>query len=68
MNVQSSAIFGQPFVRRFALGYQTVVCLSVTLVYCGETAGWIKTKLDTEAGLGHIVLDGDPVQLPIKGA
>jgi len=38
------------------------VCLSVTLVCCGQTAGWIKMKLGTEAGLGpgHIVLDGDP--------
>ena len=33
------------------------VCLSVTLVYCGQTVGWIKMKLDTEVGLdrGHIV-------------
>ena len=31
-------------------------------VYCGQTAGWIKTPLGTEVGLGHrhIVLDGDP--------
>jgi len=40
-------------------------CLSVsivTLVYCGQTVGWIKMPLGTEAGLGpdHIVLDGDP--------
>jgi len=37
------------------------VCLSVTLVYCGETVGRIKVKLGTEVGLGpgHIVLDGD---------
>ena len=37
-------------------------CLSVTLVYCGKTAGLIKMPLDTEVGfaLGHIVLDGDP--------
>ena len=27
-------------------------CLSVTLVYCGQTAGWIKMKLGTEVGLG----------------
>jgi len=42
--------------------YVCPVCLSVTLVYCGHTVGWIKMKLGTEVGLGpgHIVLDGDP--------
>jgi len=44
------------------------VCLvlSVTLVYCGKTVGWIKMPLGTEVGLvpGHIVLDG--TQLPHK--
>ena len=36
--------------------------LSVTLVYYGQTVGWIKMKLGMEVGLGpgHIVLDGDP--------
>jgi len=36
--------------------------LSVTLVYCGQTVGWIKMPLGTELGLGgsNIVLDGDP--------
>ena len=31
-------------------------------VYCGQTAGWMKTPLDTEVdiGPGHIVLDGVP--------
>jgi len=31
-------------------------------VYCGETAGWMKTPLDTEVylGIGHIVLDVAP--------
>jgi len=30
-------------------------------VYCGQTAGWMKTPLSTEVDLGpgHIVLDGD---------
>jgi len=39
-----------------------LVCLSVTLVYCGHTVGWIKMPLGTEVGLGPgaIVLDGDP--------
>ena len=31
-------------------------------VYCGQTAGWMKTPLRTEVDLGpgHSVLDGDP--------
>jgi len=38
------------------------VCLPVTLVHRGQTAGWIKMKLCTKVGLGPglIVLDGDP--------
>jgi len=42
------------------------VCLSVTLVYCGQTVGRIKMKLGTQIGFGpgHIVLDGDPAPLP----
>ena len=58
-------VFGRPFVKRFVLCYWTVVLsclsvLSVTLVYCGQTVGWIKMKLGMEVGLGlgHIVLDG----------
>jgi len=46
------------------------VCLSVTLVYCGQTVGWIKMKLGMQVGLGpagHIVLDGDPAPQPQKG-
>jgi len=37
-------------------------CLSVTLVYCGQTVGWIKIPLGIDIGLGadHIVLDVDP--------
>ena len=49
------AIFGQPFVKLFALCYQTIlcpICLSVTLVYCGQTVGWIKMKLGVQVGLG----------------
>ena len=39
------------------------------LVYCGQTVGWIKMKLDVQVGLGagHIVLDGDPAPLPKRG-
>jgi len=38
------------------------VCLCVTLVYCGQTVGWIKMKLGMQVGLGpgHIVFDGEP--------
>jgi len=66
---------GEPFYKRSpknrspyanAIGLSSVclscsVCLSVTLVYCGQTVGWIKTPLCTEVGLGsgHIVLDGN---------
>jgi len=44
-------------------------CLSVTLVYCGPTVGWLRMKLGMEVGLGpgHIVLDGDPAPPPSKG-
>jgi len=67
--------FGRPFVKRSALCYQTVVCLScpvclsVTLMHYGQTVGWIKMKLGMQVGLspGHIVLDGDPAPPPPKG-
>ena len=34
----------------------------MSFVYCGQTAGWMKTPLCTEVDLGpgHIVLDGVP--------
>jgi len=43
--------------------------LSVTLVYCGQTVGWIRTPRGMEVGLvpSDIVLDGDPAPLR-KGA
>jgi len=44
-----------------------LVCMSVTLVYCGQTVGWIKMKLGTEVGPGYIVLDGDPAPPRQKG-
>jgi len=46
------------------------VCLSVTLVYCGQTVGWIKMPISTEVGLGsgHIVLDGVDPASPRKEA
>jgi len=55
----------------YAIGWLSVcpVCLSVTLVYCGQTVGWIKMKLGVEVGLGsgHNVLDWDPAALPKRG-
>ena len=41
-----------------------MLSVSVTLVYCGQTTGWIKMPLGMEVGLGtgHIVLDGDPAR------
>jgi len=43
--------------------------LSVTLVYCSQTVGWIKMKFDTQEGLrcGHIALYGYPTPPPAKG-
>jgi len=43
------------------LSDRCLFCLSVTLVYCRQTVGWINVPLGTEVGLGpgHIVLDGD---------
>jgi len=40
-------------------------CLSVMLLYCGQTVAWIKMPLGIEVGLdaGDTVLDGDN-QLP----
>jgi len=51
------------------LSVRCPVCLSVTLVYCGQTVGQIKMKLGTQVGLdpGHIVLGEDPVPPPLKG-
>jgi len=73
-------VFRRPLARRFALCYRTVIrpvlscrsCLSVTLVYCGQTVGWIKMALAMEVGLGlgttgHIALDGNPAPIPKKG-
>ena len=63
------SVSGQPFVKRFALCYGSVVCLSVlsvTFVHCGQTAGRIQMKHGMQVGLGpgHIVLGGG-TQLPL---
>jgi len=66
--IMKALIFGRPFIKQFALSYRTVVLsvLSVTLVYCGQTAGWIKMPCAMEVLLspGHIVLDGDRASSP----
>jgi len=70
-----SGVSGRPFVKRFALCYRSVVCLScpsvlsVTFVHCGQTVGRIKMKLGTQVGLGpgHTVSGGDPAPPPLKG-
>jgi len=45
------------------------VCDVGTLVYCGQTVGWIKMKLGMQVGLGagNSVLDGGPALYPQKG-
>ena len=73
--VNFGLFFRRPFVKRFALCYHTVVCLSclclsLTLVYCGQTVGCISMKLGMQVGLslGHTVLDGDPARPTPKRA
>ena len=46
-----------PMLSNYSLSCLSV-CLSVTLVYCGQTVGQIKMPLGL--GPGHIVLYGDP--------
>ena len=63
VNTENTCVVGSPY----AMGPLSS-CLSVTLVYCGQTFGWIKVKLGVEVGLGpdHVVLDGDPASPPPK--
>ena len=51
------------------LSFVCPVRLSVMLVYCSQTIGWIKMKLGMEVGLdpGDFVLDEDPASLPKRG-
>jgi len=51
------------------LSVRCLSCLSVTLVYCGQTVGRIKMKLGMQVGLGpgHTVLGGDPAPPSLKG-
>ena len=61
IQVRPNIVFRRPFAKRFTLCYRTV-CLSVTLVYCGQTVGWIRMPLGMVVGIGqgHFVLDGNP--------
>ena len=63
----SILVFGRPLQVISATG---PLCLSVTLVYCGQMVGCIKMPLGTEVGLGpgDIVTYGDPVPPSRKGA
>jgi len=59
MSLVEEGIFGQPFVKWFALCYQTVVCLfclCMMLVYCGQTVGWSKMPLGREVGPAQATL------------
>ena len=74
LQYKSMLVFGRRFVKRFALCYRTVVlsvsvCLSVTLVYCGQMVGWIKMPLSMEVhlGPGDTVLNGDTAPPPERG-
>jgi len=55
------------FFLPYAIGpLSCLSCLSVTLVHCSQTAGWIKMPLGTEVGRSpdDIVLAGDPAPPP----
>jgi len=60
---------GSPYAIRPVSVCPVLSVLPVTLVYCGQTVGWINMKLGTQVGLvpGHIVLDGDTAPLPKTG-
>ena len=76
------SVSGQPFVKRFALCYRSVVCLSCPVCLsicpvCDVRAlwpnGWTDQDKTWQAGRprpwppGHIVLDGDPATPPQRG-
>ena len=60
------------FVKRFALCYRTVVCLSVcdvVVLWPNCWIGWLRMPLSMKVGLvpGHTVLDGDPAPPTERG-
>jgi len=71
MSFFALSIFGRPLRVTVCpmLWDRCLSCLSVTLVYCGQTVGWIKMPLGTEVNLGpgYIVLDGDPAPPKERG-
>jgi len=55
--------------RRLSVLSLRLSCLFVTLMYCGQTVGWIKMKLgklQVGLGPGHTVLDGDDPSPPCQ--
>jgi len=76
IQVRPNIIFRRPFAKRFRPSYaiglsvclSCPVCLSATLVYCGQTVGWIRMPLGMVVGIGqgHFVLDGNPAAPPQK--
>jgi len=70
-----SAVFVRPFVKRFAICYQTVVCLSCHVCDVGVLwkNGWMDQDETWHAGRGvrlgpgHIVLDGNSAPPSPKG-
>ena len=52
------AVFGRPFVKRFALCscYQTVVLFVCDVGVLCQTVGWTKMKLGMQVGLGPATL------------
>ena len=67
LRFETVRVLGRPFVKRFTPWSRTVACLYVTLVYCGQTVGWIKMPLDMEVGLGPGHSAGDPAPPHGKG-
>ena len=72
---EAPLLFGRPFVKRFALCYQTVVCsVCLSCPVCNVGVLWPngcmdQDKLGIQVGLGpgHIVSDGYPAPCPHTG-
>ena len=55
---------GCAMISNYAFAIGPLSVLSVMLVYCGKTVGWIKMKLVVASTQAHIVLDGDSAPPP----
>jgi len=68
-NLDRFCRFGRPKTVRPMLSDRCRSCLSVKLVYCVQTLGWIRMPLGMVVGLnpGHIVFDRDPALPHTKG-